>query len=299
MLELENLIATTQPTNGYLGYIFWYSIGGGVKIEREELKRKLIENNLEEDWLPNKIRAVDAFRKATKDIERKRVTSDPKIVENILVREVFFDEKMIQRNIVIERVDQNDKRLGYKTEVAILRLDKKTGTLFFETEEEEIRNICKEIEERYYMYKNYYTSQRLRMMITKLLSSLAPTPLRDSGVIYFVPRSMSERVKNVVGFIRSIGGEAFNVPVIDSKDNRHMVNVKLHDYLDQLLEGIKEMYQNPQRFKKSQIKDLIEETNRAIDDYKNYEKLVESEKELYFKKLSLLRDEVIKLMRTI
>ena len=206
---------------------------------------------------------------------------------------------MIQRNIAIERVDQNDKRLGYKTEVAILRLDKKTGALFFETEEEEIRNICKEIEERYYMYKNYYTSQRLRMMIAKLLSSLAPTPLRDSGVIYFVPRSMSERVKNVVGFIRSIGGEAFNVPVIDSKDNRHMVNVKLHDYLDQLLEGIKEMYQNPQRFKKSQIKDLIEETNRAIDDYKNYEKLVATEKELYFKKLSLLRDEVIKLMRTI
>ena len=59
------------------------------------------------------------------------------------------------------------------------------------------------------------------------------------------------------------------------------------------------MYQNPQRFKKSQIKDLIEETNRAINDYKNYERLVATEKELYFKKLSLLRDEVIKLMSTI
>ena len=82
-MNLENLIATTQPTAGYLAYIFWYSIGGGVKIEREELKKKLIENNLEEDWLPNKIRAVDAFRKATKDIERKRVTSDPKIFENM------------------------------------------------------------------------------------------------------------------------------------------------------------------------------------------------------------------------
>lgn len=38
--------------------------------------------------MPNRIRAVDAFIRATKEIKTKKATSDAKVFENFLVREV-------------------------------------------------------------------------------------------------------------------------------------------------------------------------------------------------------------------
>lgn len=295
MLKAEDLIATTQQTDNHLGYLFWFSIGSQM-VETDELKKKLIGSGLEEDWMPRRIRSVDAFRRATKEVERKRPTENPKIYENLLVREVFSDEKMIQRNLVVEQVNQNDKKLGYETEVAIIRLDKAKGTIYCEVEGSDISEICNEIKEKYYLYKNHYTSQHVRVMVSKILGSLAPTPMRENGVIYFVPRSMGDRVKMLVAFIRSLeNSDAYYVPVVDSSDTRYMVNKRLNDHLDGLLNQCKHL----DNLRKDQIKSLVEETNRAIRDFNEYTDLIDSEQEVYRTKIKMLRNEVFRIMNNV
>src|SRR5690625_1408171 len=100
-IKTEDLIATTQSTNDMLGFLFWYSVG--IKMCRvDDLKQQLINSGLGEEWMPNRIRSVDAFRRATREVQTKKPTSNPKIFENYLVREVYSDDKHIQRNIVVE-----------------------------------------------------------------------------------------------------------------------------------------------------------------------------------------------------
>src|SRR5690606_38538410 len=104
-----------------LGHLMWFSVGKQL-VKSDDLLVKLQQAGLEETWLPNPIRPMDAFRRATKEIETRLNTSQAGVFENYLVREVSIDEKQIQRNIVIETVDQSGKRLDYDSQAAIITL---------------------------------------------------------------------------------------------------------------------------------------------------------------------------------
>lgn len=293
MIKAEKIIATTQSTQDVLGHLFWFNIGKQL-VRVDDLKQKLIDSGLGEEWMPNRIRSVDAFRRATKEVQTKKPTANPKIFKNYLIREVYADLETVQRNVVVETVDQNNKRLGYKAQTAIIRLDKKNGNLVFETSDSEAIELCKQAEQKFYLYRDHYSSQHIRVMVAKILGSLAPTPMRENGVIYFVPNSMTAGLTNLVTFICSLeNSDAFKVPVINSSDNRHMVSKKLNDYLDHLLDQCR----STEGLRKDQIKMLVEETNNAIRDYKEYKELTSSETEKFEEKILLLRSEVVKILQ--
>lgn len=293
MITAEELIATTTKTENVLGYLFWFEIGNQMN-NIEDLKQKLINSGLGEEWMPNPIRSFDAFRRATKEIQTKKPTANPKVFENYLVREVYSDPQIVQRNVVIETVDQGDKKLGYNTQSGIIQLQKKQGTLSFETNDAEVKELFRKVEQKFYLYRDHYSSQHIRIMVTKILNSLAPTPMREKGIIYFVPNSMSNGLTNLVTFIRLLdNSDAHKVPVIDSNDNRYMVSKKLSDYLENLLEKCR----STENLRKDEIKTLVEETNSAIKDYKQYRELTSSETEKFEEKIMLLRSEVLKIIQ--
>lgn len=292
VVKAENLIGTTQTPTEFLGHLFWFSVGKQMN-EEGKLRNKLISSGLGEEWMPNRIRAVDAFRRATREIQTKIPTSNPKIFQNVLVREVVSEKEYVQRNIVIETVDQNNKKLDYATQVGIIRLDRKNSTLFFETQDPEIRNLCLEAEKKYKLYRYNYSSQHIRVMINNILNSLAPTPMRENGIIYFIPSSMTDQLNKLVTFINLLDNtDGYKVPVIDSNDNRQMVNKKLTDHLNNLLEQCR----SAENLRKDQIKILVQETNNAIRDYKEYRELTMSESKNFEKMIISLRSEVIKLL---
>src|SRR5690625_2568692 len=290
-VQLENLIATTQTNSDSLGHLFWFSIGQQMN-KVEELKQKLKNSGLGEIWMPNPIRPVDAFRRATRETQTKKPTATAGVYQNFLMREVYSDNEMVQRNIVVETVDQKTEKQGeelkYETHSGIIKLDKKNGTFTYEATDPEILELCKEAEQKFYLYRDHYSGQHIRVMVTKILGSLAPTPMRKNGMIYFIPQAMSDGLNNLVTFIRSLDqSEGYQVPVIDSSDNRHMVNKKLEDHLDGLLDQCR----NSEDLAKGQIKALVEETNAAIKDYKQYRGIVTSEKEDFESKIMTLRSE--------
>ncbi|MBO8172259.1 MAG: hypothetical protein H0Z33_10245 [Bacillaceae bacterium] len=152
------------------------------------MHNKLVNSGLDEGWMPNEIRSSDAFRRATKSIQTRKATAQSNIFENYPVREVYSDKVMIQRNIVCEVVDQKGKRLDDDGQAAIMILDKTTDTVNIKGSSK----VAQEAKKLFHIYKNHYSAQT------------------DQLTKYFM-NSLEK-------------GESLKVPLVNSQDNRQMVN---------------------------------------------------------------------------
>src|SRR5699024_10647073 len=121
----------------------------------DELEQKLINSGVGKEWMPNPIRPVDAFRRATRETQTKKPTATAGVYQNFLMREIYSDNEIVQRNIVVETVDQKDKKLGYETQSGVIKLDKKNGTFSYEATDSEILEMCKEAEQKFYLYRDH------------------------------------------------------------------------------------------------------------------------------------------------
>ncbi len=278
-----------------LGYLTWYSVGKQL-VEAKELEIKLKDAGLDSAWMPKPIRSADAFRRATKEIEQRKATSNPSVFENILIREVYSDKELIQRNMVIETVDQHGKRLSYDSKAGIITLDKKNNRLTFTVENSMAQELSQEVERKFVIYRSHYAAQQVRVMVNSIMQSLAPTPVRKNGGIYFVPDSKSMELAKLVQFISSLdNSEGYKIPVIDSMDNRHMVNKKLLDHLKSVLAECR----NSNRLSKGQIKVLIDEANGMIKNHRNYKSIVTDESARMEKTIATIRSEISRMVTEI
>lgn len=291
-LKNNEVVGVNHNQEGTIGNLFWYSIGNHL-ITREELEKKFIQANIDTAWLPNPIRSSDAFRRATKEIQQKKVpSSDPRKFYNVLTREVYADIEAIQRNVVIETVDQSGKRLEYNPNAAVIKLDKKNNSFQIETQpgEETAERLAKEAEERFEKYSRYYASQNLRIMVAKILSSLAPTQVRPNGGVYFVPKTYEQELKNLNELVNLLNNsEAYAIPLFDTKDNRGMVNKKLHDDMLSVIKHCDSVI-HKDGIPLSQIKEAITEAKRVADTFKTYQNVVSLDVEILNRHLNTLRE---------
>lgn len=267
-------VVAAKGGESQLGYIFWYSISSDVEVTRLELQQKFQSIGIDESWLPNEIRPSDAFRRATKEIQRKKIpTSDPNKLKNILVREVYSGFDMIQRNIVIEIVDRSGKRLEYDANGAKLSLIKKTNDFTITIINDEVREIAKEAKTKFIKYVDYYSAQQLRVMISRYLASLAPTAVRPNGGVYFVPQSFAIELKKLQSLCVSLNSEGVAIPLYDTSDNRNLVLTKLENEMKEVLDRCREL-EKTDNLKKQFYQDSIEEARKLAKTYKEYKKLL-------------------------
>jgi hypothetical protein len=291
--NLENLTAVqNENQKGILGHLMWLSIGKQL-IKTNDLRSRLVQSGLDEAWMPNAIRPADAFRRATKEIETRKATSKTGVFENYLIREVFSDKDYVQRNIVVESVNQAGKRLDYNSKAGVITLDKKNESITFISENETANELCMVAEQKFNIYKDNYSAQQLRVMVNKILQSLAPTPVRPNGGIYFVPDSNTEGLTKLVKFTSSHeNSEGFKIPVVNTFDNRNMVNRKLNEHLESILTDCK----SSGSLRKGQVKEIIENANSVISNYKNYKGIVQDEAVQLEQKIMKIRTEITRMV---
>ncbi|MCM3711096.1 DUF6744 family protein [Sporosarcina luteola] len=292
-INLENMTAVqNENQEGVLGHLAWFSVGKQL-IKTADLKERLIQSGMEEEWMPNAIRSADAFRRATKEIETRKATSQTGVFENYLIREVFSDKDYVQRNIVVESVNQAGKRLDYNSKAGVITLDKKNQSITFISETETAKELCLEAEQKFNIYRDNYSAQQLRVMVNKILQSLAPTPVRPHGGIYFVPDSHTEGLEKLVKFTSSLeNSEGFKIPVVNTFDNRNMVNAKLKEHLESILNDCK----TSGSLRKGQVKEIIENANSVISNYKNYKGIVQEEAVQLEQKIMRIRSEITRMV---
>lgn len=292
-LDLENVTAVQNiGEEEILGHLMWFSVGKQL-VKRGDLLTTLTQAGLEGSWMPNPIRSSDAFRRATKEIEAKKSTATANVFENYLIREVFADKEQIHRNIVVETVDQTGKRLNYNSQAGIITLNKKDDSLIFVTSNDMAKELCEEAEKRFKLYKDYYSAQQLRVMVGKILQSLAPTPVRPNGGVYFIPDSHTEGLNKLVRFTSALeNSEGFKVPIVNTFDNQQMVNKKLSEHLENILLECR----SSEHLRKSQVKELVNQANAVIEDYRNYKNIVQNEADHFGERILLIKSEVTKLI---
>lgn len=297
-IDLQHMAAVqNEQQEGIIGHLMWYSVGSQL-IRRDVLEQKLADAGLDEGWMPNPIQPHGAFRRATSEIQTKRSTAQAGVHENYLVREVYSDKDMIQRNVVVETVDQKGKRLDYNSQAAVITLDKKTQNISVVSSSPTAEELAREAEQRFYLYRDHHSSQHIRQMLANILKSLAPTPVRPSGGVYFVPASHEDGLRKLNKLANSLeNSEGFIVPMVNTMDNRQIVSRKLRDHFERVIEECQSA--NDGHFKKGQVKEIVEEARRVITDYKDYRSLVSDDFEAMEGYVGKLRVQVTRLMEAV
>ena len=268
---LKNVAAVRSPDNvNVIGHLTWYSLSE-MLISRDELRQKMVSAGLGEGFMPHEIRLPDAFRRATSEKYRRRVSEG--VIENYLFREVASDNQMIQRNIVCETVDQKGRRLAYDGAAASLVLNKNSATVTVSATSSLAEELARDAVTKFEIYRHNYGTHTIRSVLMNILKSMAPTPVRPSGGVYFVPAQYTDRLEAMLRFVKLLDrGEGEKVPLIDTSDMRNLVTRKLLDHLRDTLNACEEGITN--QLPKGQVKEILENAKRVAQDYAHYKSII-------------------------
>jgi hypothetical protein len=292
---LENIAVTKNEKDAFIGHLFWYSISDDL-YSRQELRNTLKNQGLSEGFMPNEIRPVDAFRRATKEVET-RVAVNDKLYENFLVRDVYSDVQVAVRHIVKETVDSQGKRLSYNEKEAVIVLDKKSNTIqITATPDSVAERQAQKAVELFDIFKEHHNGQAVRGMVQSILRTMSPTPMRPSGGIYFIPSTHADTLIKLVNFCSAFAkGEGFKVPVVESKDNIDMVAKKVGDHLDGILNQCRGALADG-TLTKSKLQELLSDARTTVASYKDYENMLTQQQEDMDKRIQEIRDTMMLLM---
>ena len=110
-------------------------------------------------------------------------------------------------------------------------------------------------------------------VIMSILKSMAPTPVRPSGGVYFVPAQHTDRLEAMLRFVKLLDhGEGEKVPLIDTTDMRNLVTRKLLDHLRETLRACEEGVSN--QLPKGQMKEILEHARQVAQDYVQYKAII-------------------------
>ncbi len=241
-INTENLLVLNdkQYEANFLGRILWFSISD-CKVTYEQLKTAFNNAGIDEKYLPKPISPRDAFRRATKVAEAKRIKLDSERYLNLLVREVKMSDTEIVRQLVREVVDSKNVRLEYLP-VANMKLVNDTdfitepivsrGDLY---NDESIALL--KVENEFDRCKDNYNGRHVRELVQNILAGCDPVAVRPSGGVYFVPECYSSTVEGLSAMVRELSqysidserSRMYHIPVIDAVEHRVMVTESLED----------------------------------------------------------------------
>jgi hypothetical protein len=274
---LETVSAVQSEQNStIIGYLTWYSVGDDL-YNRENLRKGLLQNGIEEKFLPNPIRSSDAFRRATKAIERNRYREEETAEEyrNYIIRDVVSTGTKLQRNIVVESVNQTGERLDYDAEGAKLYFDKKSEQFTFVANDSMAEELAEEASKHFECFLNHHNGASVRSGVVTYLNQLSPTPVRPSGGVYFVPVQHKDKLRNIVRFVSGLPrGESRMIPLVDDEDNRQMIKDKVKDNLDKVLEQCRLAINDDSKLQKVQVRTIIDDARRIVSQFKDYRSLL-------------------------
>ena len=292
MALVERLAVVDKPAQDtkFLGQLLWYTVTD-LEITRNELEQIFSSVGLDQAHLPNEIKPVDAFRRATSAAEAKRLPHAKDQFINLLVREVRSDDSEVVRHLVREVVDSNNVRLHYQ-EVATLSLSRGDGKMKVfpwppATEAE--RTACHEAQVLYEKFRQSYNGRHLREVVHDILETTGPVAVRPSGGVYFVPQQHEatiEKLKALVERLANYGttgqrSKLYTVPVIDLVEQRKMVEESLVDQVGKESHGIiaeaAEILKSGKKVTTSLAQGLAERTRKLAGLTAQYEELLEQE----------------------
>jgi hypothetical protein len=241
-INTDNLLVLDNKEfeTSFLGRILWFTISD-MKVTYGQLQQAFSSAGIDEKYLPKPISPRDAFRRATKIAEAKRITLNNEQYLNLLVREVKMSNDEIVRQLVREVVDSKNVRLEYLP-VANMKLENDTNFITeplvpeYDMYIDETKALLK-VENAFDMCKDNYNGRHVRELVQSILNGCDPVSVRPSGGVYFTPEKYAGTVQALSSMVQELSqysitcerSRLWSIPVIDAQEHRVMVTESLED----------------------------------------------------------------------
>lgn len=235
------------PAKKFIGAVVWFTINE-TKVTRDEIVKLFIDNGLDERFVPNPIKAVDAFRRATSRAEVEYDYDGDKQSATLYVDEVDYDDDRVVQHIyrkVRDRkaIELHHTQVGEAIFYRQSRSAKKQGaggeSVKFSMKRAQLTDREQEItgefinatHKAYERNKQFITGQALRGMVRNYVVSTNAISVRPSGGVYFVHKSRVETIDALAKVIAELGNGSVlhTLPLIDTDQQRSMLTEAFQD----------------------------------------------------------------------
>ncbi|MZP31407.1 hypothetical protein GTO91_17060 [Heliobacterium undosum] len=282
-MNILNMAASAEKNDATLGYLTWFTVSD-VAITRESLQEKFKQAGVDLKHMPRKISPVDAFRRATTAVEKKRqeIHSEEGVVVNVLVRNVKSTREKVVRTVVVEKVSSTTETITYKAGEAKLVYDKDVEDFVVESASKDplVQAVIEEAELIFEHAKKHYNGRHLRDIVQSILQTMSPIAVRPSGGVYFVPVCNEMELEALVRLLRLFGGgsEGWMIPLRNNDEGKDLVRAKLRDHLEAILRNMKEGLVND-KLDAWHAGELIDNAKRQLKSFSEYQQLLQEEME--------------------
>lgn len=243
------------PEDAFLGSLLYFSISQ-ADVNLANARRDLKAVGLDITGLRKNLRPVDAFRKATKEFE-KRFPVHNNVRSELMVRSVGDDGEQSYRHLILERAEfktGRKRRVFYEKvgELTFTRGVKKNGeyqdhgvearrttdhltTSLTEEEDQWLTERLITFKDRYDHLLRYMDSHAVRTFVREAIYNLSGTCVKESGGLYFVKQKHATEIAKLQTWVKGVGSEFHSLPLLNLADQRAMIMEAFED------EAIKEV----------------------------------------------------------
>lgn len=218
------------PPEVLLGRMVIYSISD-EPVAHDQLEKWFDELGLDKALMPAPIRELDAFKKATSDIDKQTYPLSNERTGIALCRQVTTTNEVVIRQITREIRDGKRKKLFYDNAIEARfyraprggspRISLKINQDNVLAEEiEPLKQLAHQITQNYGRYLNYHDGQKLRGIVRSYLLHLNAIEIR--GGTYFIHVSKDAELTALAELVNRFGGacEMNTIPMVDLQSER-------------------------------------------------------------------------------
>lgn len=231
------------PEEAFLGSLLFFSISQ-ADVNLKNAHRDLSAAGLSTDTLRKNLRPVDAFKKASKRIEKKFKPVNG-VRSELMVRPVGEDGTYAHRHIILERaviragvkrrifyekvgeltftrgVKKDGEYTGHSVECR--RTTSNLGEPLTADEDQWLTEQLATFEDHYDHLLNYMDSHAVRTFVREYIYDLQATCVKESGGLYFIRQGHADEVAKLAEWVRSVGSEFQTVELLNLADKKQMI----------------------------------------------------------------------------
>jgi hypothetical protein len=216
--------------------LIWYSIKES-RIKIEDMRNLFAQIKIPTDFLPEEPSKINAFKRATTELsEEVEVDLGQGMTAVYMIRLTAKSDDEIVKSLIKEVRDASNKKLSYE-EIGRVHFDKDTEDVRYYDLKPDSQPIITQIKQMYETYCVYITGKQIRVMIHEIIKSMAPTLVRPSGAVYFIPYVHAEMVQKMEVLSKELAAygitdyeSAFeSIPLIDADKTRALVEVRFEE----------------------------------------------------------------------
>lgn len=229
------------PEDVLLGRIVLFTIADG-RTKYADIEKWFDELNLNKAMMPVENKPVDAFRKATSDLNGDSYPLPNSGLEaSLLCRDVTTNDNYVRRQITREIRDSRKKKLSYDEAITCtfyratrsengkpkrgerLQVTVRHDNLSL-SEHKTVENLAESIKERFLDYYEYLDGNKVRATVRKYLKHLNGIELK--GGVYFVHISRDEELQRLATLVDERlddGCYMQTIPMVDLEKERTFI----------------------------------------------------------------------------